>query len=81
MPYFTAEDIPEPFCDGSLTDLGWEGRWDDASRPREIVCPICRARLWADLDEYLIGEKKGLFFASVPSHYGGESSVPTDDRR
>ena len=24
MPYFTAADIPEPSCERSLNDLGWE---------------------------------------------------------
>ena len=35
---------------------------------------LCGAELWADLEEYIEGPKKGLFFASVPTHYSGENS-------
>ena len=74
MPYFTEADIPEPYCGDSLNDLGWEGAWEDASRPRQIICTLCGAKLWADLEEYIEGPKKGLFFAGVPTHYSGENS-------
>ena len=79
MPYFTAADIPEPSCERSLNDLGWEGAWEDASRPRLITCPLCGARLWADFEQYIEGPKKGLFYASVPGHYPGENSVLLPD--
>lgn len=78
MPYFTEADITEPWCDGSFNDLDWEGRGDDESRPHQITCSVCGAKLWVDFEEYLVGPKKGLFFASMPHHYPGEHSVDLD---
>lgn len=71
-PYFRDEDIPEPVCEGSFHDLNWEGKWDDPTRRKEIVCPVCGVTLKPDYEEYEIDEKKGLFFAWMPSHYPGE---------
>jgi hypothetical protein len=72
MPYFRAEDIPEPSCAGSLTDIGWEGAWDDPNRPQEIACPICKVRMKPDFDEYMVETKRGIYFATVPAHYPNE---------
>lgn len=72
MPYFREEDIPEPMCGGSCRDVGWEGHWNDLSKPQEIVCPDCGIAMKPAFNEYSIESKKDIFFASVPSHYPGE---------
>jgi hypothetical protein len=75
MPYLTdAEPPPPSFCDGSLIDLEWVGAWDDESRPRQMTCAVCGAKLWVDAEEYEAGPKTGLFFAWSPLHYPGENS-------
>jgi hypothetical protein len=42
MPYFSEEDIPEPFCSGSYTEAGWEGQWDDPSRPQKLFAQFAK---------------------------------------
>ena len=78
MPYFTDADVPEPMCDGSFIDFKWEGTWDDESRPRQMTCSVCGAKLRVDAEEYLVGPKTGLFFACVPHHYPSENSASVD---
>jgi hypothetical protein len=72
-PYFSPDDVPAPFCEGSFLQLTWEGAWDDPARPQEIVCPTCGLTLIPECEEYGSEEKKGLFFISMPTHYPGET--------
>jgi len=73
-PYFRAEDVPEPFCKGSYSDeWEWEGRIEDC--PDIVVCPICGVKLVPDKEQYETEEKKGLWYAYIPSHYAGESNL------
>jgi hypothetical protein len=74
MPYFSVEDIPVPICEGSFIELDREGTLDKVTCPREWTCPICGAELWVDVNEILVGPKKGLYFATVPHHYSKEQT-------
>lgn len=71
-PYFRDEDIPEPACEGSFVELNWEGAWDDPTRPKVIVCPVCGVELTPEYEAYELGEKKDIFFIAMPVHYPGE---------
>ena len=73
-PYFRDEDVPEPMCEGSFSELNWEGAWNDPARPKEIVCPVCGVKLTPEYEEYAIDQKQGIFFISMPMHYPGDPS-------
>jgi hypothetical protein len=70
-PYLREEDIPEPACEGSFVELNWQGTWDDPTRPKEIVCRICGAKLTPEYEQYESDGKKGIFFIAMPIHYPG----------
>lgn len=75
MPFADAWDLPGLTCEGSLKAAGWEGRLSDPDKPREICCPICKAKMKPVLDAYAfyeIEEKGDLYWASVPPHLPGE---------
>ena len=42
-PYFREEDVPEPVCEGSFANFGWEGAWDD--RPKSATAPLPAERV------------------------------------
>ncbi len=75
MPYFRAREVPRPYCEGGLKDLGWEGRMDDPSRLKEIRCPECGVKMKPEFNAYEFygfKEKEGVVWASVPAHYPGK---------
>jgi hypothetical protein len=75
-PFAGAWDMPGRNCEGSLKAVGWEGRLSDPDQPREICCPICKAKMKPALDAYAFyefEEKDGLYWASVPPHLPGET--------
>jgi hypothetical protein len=73
MPYFTDDDIPEPYCEGSLIELDWEGTSPDDPTFPKLICPYCGINLWLTANKILCGPKKGLFYACVPLHYPGSN--------
>lgn len=64
MPYFQPEDIPEPFCDGRLKELGWEGTWDDPAKPIEVRCRSAKL-IWSLISKSIPYEKREKFFLLV----------------
>ena len=45
MPNVHAWDVSRQDCEGSLKDVGWEGRMGDPGQPKEIRCPACGAKM------------------------------------
>lgn len=71
MPYVHAWDISKRDCEGSLKDVGWEGRMNDPGRPQEICCPVCGVRMEPEFNAYAYYEfedKDDIYWASVPAH-------------
>ena len=71
MPYVHAWDISRRDCEGSLKDVGWEGRMNDPGQPKEICCPVCGAKLEPEFNAYAYYEfedKDDIYWASVPVH-------------
>lgn len=55
--------------------MGWEGRMDDPSQPKEIRCPECGVKMKPEFNAYEFyefEEKEGIVWASVPVHYPGK---------
>jgi len=74
MPYAHAWDVSRRDCEGSLRDVGWEGRLNDPGQPKDIRCPVCGATMEPEFNAYAYYEFKGkddIYWASVPAHLPG----------
>jgi len=75
MPYVHAWDVSRQDCEGSLRDVGWEGRMNDPGQPKEIHCPVCGEKLEPEFNAYAYYEfedKDDIYWASVPVHLPGK---------